>query len=257
MEQFYFKDVSLLITHYNRSLSLERLLNSFQSINCSFGEIVVSNDGGSAEHQAKLFELQQIHNFSLITTPNNKGLGNNLNKGQDAVSLPYTLYVQEDFVPAADFGQHFTHAVEIINERTEIDIVRFYAYFEYPYLKPYKNGFSEMVFKFWNAGYKKYYYYSDHPHLRRSDFLKKFGRYAEGVKGDVTEYNMMMSFLQKKGKGMFYVAFKSLFEQENTSEEPSTMKRNIWRESNSPFIKILREAYRHVKFRYDYLYGKF
>lgn len=257
MDQFYFKEVSLLITHYNRSQSLERLLNSFKAINCSFGEIVVSDDGANEEHKAKIVELQQSHNFSLVTTPINKGLGNNLNKGQDAVGLPFTLYVQEDFVPAADFGQHFADAFEIIKDRPDIDIVRFYAYFEYPYLKPYKNGFSEMEFRFWNSGYKKYYYYSDHPHLRRSGFLTKFGRYLEGANVDVTEYHMMMSFLQKKGKAMFYVAFKSLFEQTNSSAEPSTLKRNFWRESKNPMIDMLREVYRHLKFRYDYLFRKF
>jgi glycosyltransferase involved in cell wall biosynthesis len=257
MEQYQFNEVTLMITHYNRSLSLERLLNSFKSINCNFGEIVVSDDGSKPEHQAKLIALQQNHSFKLVTTPINKGLGNNLNKGQDAVSLPFTLYVQEDFVPVADFGLHFSHAFEILSERKEIDIVRFYAYFQYPYLKAFKNGFSEMKFRFWYPGYKKFYYYSDHPHVRRSEFLQKFGRYTEGTKGDVTEYNMMMSFLQKKGKGMFYVAFKSLFDQENSSAEPSTMKRNVWRESGNPFIKLLREGYRHIKFSFDYLFRKF
>ena len=37
------------------------------------------------------------------------GLGNNINKGQDAVKTPLTLYVQEDFTPAAIFPESFTH----------------------------------------------------------------------------------------------------------------------------------------------------
>lgn len=254
---YHFNEVSLLVTHYNRSKSLERLLASFKEIGCSFNEIVVSDDGSKPEHQVYLQQLQSQYPFRLITTPKNKGLGNNINKGQDAVQSPLTLYVQEDFVPDPFFGEHFTKALSILTERPDVDMVRFYAYFKYPYLKKVNKGFAEMVFKLWYPGYKKFYYYSDHPHVRRSEFLQKFGRYTEGVKGDVTEYNMMLAFLQKKGKGFFYEDFKSLFSQENSSEEPSTMKRNFWRESGNPLVTIMRHAYRHFKFNRDYLFRKF
>lgn len=246
-----------MITHYNRSRSLERLLQSFKDLSISFDAIVVSDDCSKPEHQTYLKNLETQFNFNLVTGPVNKGLGNNLNKGQDAVQTGLTLYIQEDFVPAPDFATHLANALDIMQERADIDMVRFYAYFKYPYLKEYKNGFSEMKFSFWYPGYKKFYYYSDHPHLRRSNFLQKFGRYKEGVKGDVTEYSMMMSFLQHKGKAMFYESFKSLLEQENSSAEPSTMKRNLWRESGNPIIKLMREIYRHLKFNIDYLFRKY
>src|SRR5690349_18417419 len=187
-EIHFFKDVTLLVTHYNRSHSLEHLLQSFRNINCMFEDVVVSDDGSKPEHLNYLWQLQKQYTFRVITTPVNKGLGNNINKGQDAVRTPYTLYVQEDFEPAHDFASHFVHALALMQEKQGIDVVRFYAYFKYPYLKPYKHGFSQMQFKWWLPGYKKFYAYSDHPHLRRSDFLEKFGRYPEGVKGDVTEY---------------------------------------------------------------------
>jgi glycosyltransferase involved in cell wall biosynthesis len=254
---YSFPSVSLLITHYNRSSSLERLLRSFLSLGISFGEIVVSDDGSRSEHLQSLQHLQTELGFRLITTPINKGLGNNINKGQEAVSLPYTLYVQEDFEPAADFATHFTHAFQILEDRQEIHMARFYAYFKYPYLKPIGNGFSDMIFRIWYPGYKKFYYYSDHPHLRRSDFLQQFGRYTEGVKGDVTEYRMMMSFLQKKGKAIYFDRYQDLFYQKNSANEPSTMKRTSLRESNNPFIFIAREIYRHLKFNFDYWLRKF
>ncbi len=253
-EIYFFKEVTLLVTHYNRSRSLEHLLQSFKNIHCVFEDIVVSDDGSKPEHLHYLRQLQKTYTFRIVTTPVNKGLGNNINKGQDAVRTPYTLYVQEDFEPAADFALHFTHAVNIMCEKEAIDVVRFYAYFKYPYLQPYKNGYSYMQFKWWLPGYKKFYAYSDHPHLRRSNFLQKFGRYPEGVKGDVTEYRMMMSFLKHKGKAMFYEDYRNLFYQKNSSAEPSTMKRNYWRESNNVAVHVLREAYRHFKFNYDLLF---
>ena len=104
---YKFDDVSLLITHYNRSESLESLLNAFKALNCAFDEIVVSDDGSAEFHLAKLKSLQDSFNFKLITTAKNKGLGNNLNKGQAAVTMASTLYVQEDFIPTPLFPENF------------------------------------------------------------------------------------------------------------------------------------------------------
>lgn len=223
MEPILFKDITLLVTHYNRSRSLERLLEAFTDRNIKFGDIVVSDDCSKPNHQAYIQTLQSKFSFRLISGAVNKGLGHNLNKGQEAVNTPLTLYIQEDFIPAPDFANQLTNALEIMEEQEDMDMVRFYAYTQYPHLKQYKNGFSEMEFKFWSFNYKKYYYYSDHPHLRRSNFLEKFGRYKEGVKGDQTEYHMMMSFLQKKGKAMFYQDYQGLLKQENNAVEPITM----------------------------------
>ncbi len=259
MGGYHFDTVTLLVTHYNRSSSLERLLRSFSKINCSFGDIVVSDDGSKAEHVDAAKALSQEMRFRLITTPKNAGLGNNINKGQDAVNTPYTLYVQEDFEPANNFGVHFSAALLIMEERKDMDVARFYAYFKYPYLKKIRHGFSEMKFSFWKPGYAKFYAYSDHPHLRRSNFFDRFGRYAEGVKGDITEYRMMLSFLQHNGKGIYYENFKSLFDQKNSNEEPSTMigTRNYWRESDNGIVWLMREVYRYLKFNFDYLFKKF
>lgn len=244
--------VTLLITHYNRTASLERLLNAFKERNIKFSEIIVSDDGSLPENIEKLDKLRNEYDFKLLTVPKNRGLGNNINKGQKAVKTAYTLYVQEDFIPCEDYSKHLLNAQNILDSKNEIDIIRFYAYFKYPYLKPYKNEFSEMIFKIWYPGYRKFYIYSDHPHLRRSNFLEKFGEYTEGTKGDVTEYNMMMSFLKKKGKAMFHERYREIFSQENSSEEPSTMKRNFWRETENPIVTGMRHLYRHLKFNFDY-----
>jgi glycosyltransferase involved in cell wall biosynthesis len=250
--EYFFKDVTLLVTHYNRSQSLEQLLQSFQNLHCRFEDIVVSDDGSKPEHVNYLKALQNEYSFRLITAPVNKGLGNNINKGQDAVNTALTLYVQEDFTPTAVFPEKFTTALELINQKSDVDVVRFYAYFEYPYLKEVANGFYNMDFRIWKPGYRKFYIYSDHPHLRRTDFFKKFGRYVEGQKGDATEYAMMMSFLKKGGKALFYKDFTGLFLQKNSEAEPSTMKRNMWRESDNFVLTGLRHVYRHLKFNLDY-----
>jgi glycosyltransferase involved in cell wall biosynthesis len=254
-----FEEVTLLITHYNRSQSLQRLLQTFNEQEFVFGGIVVSDDGSKPQHLEKLAELQKIYNYQLITTPVNKGLGNNINKGQDAVKTPYTLYVQEDFEPKPAFANHFKDALGFMSEDSELDIARFYAYFKYPYLKPYGKGFSQMMFSpnFFDNNHIKFYVYSDHPHLRRSTFLQKFGRYPEGIKGDITEYRMALSFVQKKGKGLFFDEFNDLFYQKNSADEPSTMNRANWRESRNPFALTARAVYlqfKLLKWTYSYYF---
>ncbi|WP_255478542.1 glycosyltransferase, partial [Rufibacter sp. XAAS-G3-1] len=246
---YYFPDVTLLVTHYNRSGSLERLLGSCRERGCSFGDIVVSDDGSRPEHLSAVRALQGRYGFRLVTTPENRGLGNNINKGQDAVSTPLTLYVQEDFVPTAAFPEHFRDAVEIMRQERQWDLITFYAYFAYPYLRPYKKGFSEKLYKPWYTNYLKFYYYGDHPHLRRSDFLHRFGRYVEGKNGDVTELTMSLSFIKNNGKGLLFDDCHSLFIQKNTSEEPSTATfRKSWKEQKHVAVLFLRWMYLKYKF---------
>ena len=245
-----FKGVALLITHYNRSKSLERLLTSFKTQDIIFGGIVVSDDCSKPEHVAYIKTLHNNFDFKLITTPKNGGLGNNINKGQDAVTTPYTLYVQEDFDPKPGFAHHLQDAYGYLETDKGLDIARFYAYFKYPYVKSYGKGFSEMVFHIspLYTNHIKFYVYSDHPHLRRSSFLEKFGRYAEGLNVDITEYNMALSFIKKKGRGIFYDKFTELFDQKNSSTEPSTASyRPDWRAGNSPLVLSLRAIYVKVK----------
>jgi len=251
MNAFNFHGVTLLITHYNRSSSLERLLNSFESLNCRFDEIVVSDDGSNKEQLAHISNLQQRFSFRLIGAETNQGLGHNLNKGQQAVRSPLTLYVQEDFIPTPLFPENFQNAITLFDEDAKLDVVRFYAYFAYPYLKPIKFGYSEMLIEPWQLNYKKIYAYSDHPHLRRSTFLERFGKYAEGIKGDRTEYRMCVSFIQNHGKGVFFNDFSSLFKQVNSEDEPSTMQRSNLTQSKNPLIKLARDVYRQIKYNYD------
>ena len=243
----HFSGVTLLITHYNRSGSLARLLKAFQELDCAFDDIVVSDDSSKPEHLRAIQALKGEFKFRLVTTPQNRGLGNNINKGQDAVKTPYTLYVQEDFVPKATFVSYFRSALGIMHKEMKWDIIRFYAYFPYPFLKPYGQGFSEMIYSSWTTNHLKFYFYSDHPHLRRSSFFHKFGRYAEGIKSDRTEFLMCLSVLKRRAKGLFLTDFNSMFDQVNPPDEPSTIGRADWRQSKAPFFLLVRWFY--LKFR--------
>ncbi|WP_231427166.1 glycosyltransferase [Pedobacter sp. Leaf250] len=249
-----FSAISLLITHYNRPGSLANLLQTLKKHNCNFGEIVVSDDGSKPIFQNQLHQLRQEYNFKLVGTEINRGLGNNLNKGQDAVTRPFTLYLQEDFEPSVLFPDKLRTALEAMEKDSSLDIVKFYAYFAFPYLKPYSKDFDEMYIPTLALDYDKIYFYTDHPHLRRSTFFSKFGRYPEGIKGDITEYKMCISFIQNKGKGIFYKDFANLLHQKNSENEPSTMQRANWKQRPNFLVKILRDTYRQVKYNMDILF---
>ncbi len=255
-DHYYFEDVSLLVTHYNRSKSLERLLVSLEQQGCFFKEIVVSDDCSNEEHIDYMEKLRTKFDFTLVIADRNGGLGKNMNKGQDAVKTPYTLYVQEDFIALDGSCTHLQRGKQLLDERADFDMVRFYAYVNYPFLKPYKYGFSEMIFRFWSPGLDKFPYYSDHPHLRRNTFTGKFGRYPEGLSGDKTEFIMMMSFLRNNGKAYFFNDYKGVFEQANTAIEPSTMKRGLLRNSSNVFIVFIRTIYRYLNYYFGYLFGR-
>ena len=246
--EYTFPGVTLMITHYNRSGSLERLLSSLKDLGCRFDDIVVSDDNSKPQHLEKLQALQPVYNFRLITAPVNKGFANNINKGQDAVKTPYTLYIQEDFVPSAIFPEHLKDALDFMNEDKELDYARFWSFYKYPTVRPFKKGFSKPYYSPFSLNHRKFFIYSDNPHLRRSNFLQKFGRYQEDIDGNISEYRMSLSFMQKKGKGLFYDAYDTLFEHKNSPDEPSSFDRPEWKQRKQLHILFLRWLYLKYKF---------
>jgi glycosyltransferase involved in cell wall biosynthesis len=259
-ESKHYDEITLLITHYNRSLSLERLLKSFKEKHISFNEILVSDDSSKSEHLMNLKLFEERYGIRLLLTEKNKGLANNINKGQRSVKSPYTLYIQEDFIPTDRFYQSLSDGLSLIQEYPEIDLVRFYAYRKYPYLMPLKNGFSWMQFHFWYPNAYQFNCYSDHPHLRRSNFLDKFGDYKEGIKSDRAEFRMVISFLRHKGKAIIHKDYRELLLQENSAREPSQVRRMKLKQqyqlSGFFLIKMVRSIYRNIKFRIEYLFLK-
>jgi len=259
--RYHFQDVTLLITHYNRNRSLEALLKSFRSLNCTFDDIVVADDGSKPEILERVKGLQQKYSFNLITSSQNKGLANNLNKGQQAVKTTYTLYVQEDFIAKSAFPDNFKRALQIITTDKSIDTIRFYSYFPYPHTESYDEVYDEMIFKpsFLKWSHLKFYVYSDHPHLRLSSFNEKFGTYPEGIHSDKAEFDMSLSFIKKGGKGLLAKNYTENFDQINSTIEPSTISRQAWKEKNTFLINSLKEGfyiYRYIKNTIQLLFKK-
>lgn len=256
MNEHIFHDTTLYITHYNRSASLERLLETIIDLNCVFAEIVISDDGSKPEHINHIKNLQEKFKFRLVSSPVNRGLGNNLNKGLETIETPFILYIQEDFIPTQKFVSIYQSSLDILESDKDIDLIRFYASTTYPYQKFFNADYVELDYHFWKLDYHKIYVYGDQPHVRRNTFLKKFGKYKEGIHGDKTEYAMCISFLQNKGRALLYKDFKSLFTHNNTIFEPSTMARQPLKNSNKFAIRLLRDVYRFIKYNFDIVFMK-
>ncbi|PQA53216.1 glycosyltransferase family 2 protein [Siphonobacter curvatus] len=259
----HFESITLLITHFNRSHSLERLLQSLETLKLSFGEIIVSDGGSNGEHFEAVLQQKERYSFTLLSTSVNKGLGNSINVGQDFSKTPYLLYVQEDFVPLPAFRQALANGLNLMDEESEWDIVRFYAFpwAKYPYLKNYKKGFSRMQFNLapWYINHHKFYLYSDHPHLKRNTFSDKFGRYLETLSGDTTEMSMCRSFLKNHGKGLFYNDYKDLFEHVNSAEEPGQYRpvnQASRKLSEIPWVYNAYLKYKTMKETFSYVLAK-
>lgn len=246
-----YKDVTLLITHYNRTNSLERLLISVQKLDVVFAEVIVSDDASDEAHLLLLKELQSVYHFTIITAEKNGGLAANINKGQRAVTSAYILYVQEDFEITPFFKSVLPEAVSLMEADKGLDLVRFFAHFRYPYLEPYQGDFEEVSIPGLALDYTKIYAYSDTPHLKRVSFEKKFGAYREDLVADRMEYRMCLSFIANKGRCIINRHYASLFIHENLSVEPSTAKRPFRQSSKDFLIQIARFWYRQIRYNWD------
>ena len=247
-----FENTTLLITHYNRSASLVKLLKALNDYKILFKEIIISDDSSHQEHLDAIRSVHSTYNFTLLESKTNGGLGYNLNKGIDAVKTEYLLYIQEDFYPTDLFFDRLEEAHNILKEDPNIDLVRFFSYFKLPFQRPYSDHFSTIDFHFFALNNKQFHIYSDHPHLRRKSFTDKFGTYPVGQRPDKTEYWMVIKFLQRKGKALIINDHQSLLRL-NNDEEGSTYQTNYWRQSNRFFVIWLRNLYRFVKYRFNYL----
>lgn len=248
-----YKDVTLLITHYNRPHSLERLLLSLKNAGLGFGAIVVSDDASDGAHFSTLLALQKVYPFVIVPGTVNQGLGHNLNKGQRQVTTPYVLYIQEDFEFTPLFVAALPEATALLSKDAGLDLVRFFAHFRYPYLVPYSTDFEEVSIPFLSTNYNKIYSYSDTPHLRRADFERKFGPYREGINADRTEYYMCISFIKNKGRCVISKQYAGLFTHQNLAEEPSTIHRPGRQFKNGFLIRTARYCYRQLRYNFDLL----
>ena len=125
-------DLSILITHYNRSEALKACLEAIDAVgfSCNY-EIVISDDGSNEAH---LNHIKTLKYDQLLSSEGNQGLTNNINKGLKACKGAYILYCQEDFLLSPQVACVLDECLDLLKNNV-LDMVRLTANYRFNYLK--------------------------------------------------------------------------------------------------------------------------
>lgn len=178
-------DLSVLFVTYNRSDLLEIAYSSIQE-RMDFGalrvEYVVADDGSDPAH---ICVLQRLHFDARILWPVNSGLGANCNRGLAESRGDYILQIQDDceFVGPRTL---LATSLEIMQTDPEVGIIQLTNQTpDVPHdVRHLADGTPYLVFVNDGQQHKRdcgARPYSDQPHLKRKQFTRDVGQYAEGV----------------------------------------------------------------------------
>lgn len=178
-------DVSVLLVTYNRADLLEQTFHHLRERLNTSGltlEYVITDDASASEHLEKVLALPAGKH---VTTPVNRGLGNNCNKGIAACAGKLIFQLQDDweFLGPADV---LKTAMRILDADPEIGVVQLIdAVPELPHeLRTLADGTTYRAFA--NDGLSQRRPsgarpYSDQPHVKHRQFIHDIGPYQEGV----------------------------------------------------------------------------
>jgi glycosyltransferase involved in cell wall biosynthesis len=190
------KQISFLITHYNRPDDLLQCLTAIKSLNVSNSEIVVCDDASQEEH---LKTIQDYEIDQLIVSKTNQGLAANINKGVNACKGEYIIYCQEDFLLSPQISGVLSECLDLL-QQGKVDLIRFTSNFAFNKLVPLTNAVSLIPkFSFQNF-LQNYYQYSDHPFVTKKSFYDRYGTYLEQTSGRYGETEYAIRILKSNAK---------------------------------------------------------
>lgn len=189
--------LSVLITHYNRPEALAICIAAIRKLEFSVPiELVVSDDGSKPEH---VKELHKLAIDTLVTTPTNKGLASNLNRGIKACKGNYIMYVQEDFIIKPEILQVLSESMSLLDSNT-LDMVRFRANYVFNHLIPLTAHINKIPkFSFRNFNINTFQY-SDNPFLTTPAFFERLDYFLENTSGPYGETEFAIRVLNSKAK---------------------------------------------------------
>jgi len=187
--------VSVVFITYNRP---DFLVDSIKAIrnNCKYPnlELIVSDDG--TKPSIKKF-LHDLAIDKLVTSETNQGLGANSNKGIKAATGEYILHLQDDF-ECVSTEPFIEKSIQIIKNHSDVGLVRLHHSTRFPnkidYKLPDGTPYSILGFDQPKDMKNNIYIYSDHPHLKKSNFHDKSGYFTEGLKVGETEDDFCKRF---------------------------------------------------------------
>lgn len=190
------KQISFLITHYNRPKDLLQCLAAIKSLKVEDSEIVVCDDASLEEH---LKTIQDYETDQLIVSKTNQGLAANINKGIAACQGEYIIYCQEDFLLSPQISRILPECLDLL-QQGKLDMIRFTSNFAFNKLFPLTNAVSLIPkFSFQNF-LQNYYQYSDHPFVTKKSFYHRYGPYLEQTSGRYGETEYAIRILKSNAK---------------------------------------------------------
>ena len=229
--------ISFLITHYNRPDDLFQCISGIQNLKIANYEIVVSDDGSTAEN-IKLIENDAID--KLILAPKNQGLAANINKGIKACEGEYIVYCQEDFVLDANLSTSLPECIDLLKSN-KVDMVRFTSNVVFTKLLPLTQGI-DLIPKFSFKNFQtNYYQYSDHPFIVKKNFYETYGYYLENTSGRYGETEYAIRILKSKAKiGMTKKVFASVVDGSISVLANESGQKNKKVKLFKPMLKLVR-----------------
>ena len=190
------KQISFLITHYNRPDDLAKCLAAIRNLNILDSEIVVCDDASEKRHLEKIKGFQMDH---LIVAEVNRGLAANINKGIAVCQGKYIVYCQEDFILNPKIIEILPQCSDLL-ESKKVDMIRFTSNLVFNKLIPLTTTISLIPkFSFQNF-FQNYYQYSDHPFITTRSFYDKYGTYLEDTSGRYGETEYAIRILKSNAK---------------------------------------------------------
>jgi glycosyltransferase involved in cell wall biosynthesis len=113
------KQISFLITHYNRPDDLAKCLAAVRNLNLQDSEIVVCDDASHEKH----LKIIQDYQIDQLVAEVNQGLAANINR-YCSLSGEYIVYCQEDFILNPKIIEILPECMGLLKEE-KVDMIRF------------------------------------------------------------------------------------------------------------------------------------
>ena len=231
------KQISFLITHYNRPDDLLQCIGAIKKLEVVDSEIVVCDDASQEEH---LKTIQDYEIDQLILSKTNQGLAANINKGIKECQGEYIIYCQEDFLLNPSITSILPECLDLL-QQGKVDLIRFTSNFAFNKLIPLTNAVSLIPkFSFQNF-LQNYYQYSDHPFVTKKSFYDRYGTYLEQTSGRYGETEYAIRILKSNAKiGITNQRLASTIEGSQSVLVNESLAANKEYTLNKKWVKIAR-----------------
>jgi glycosyltransferase involved in cell wall biosynthesis len=230
--------VSVVVVGYNRLELLRKTITSFLNTTTyprNSLELILCDDGSpeSVQDQMRLLPFDVF-----LMASENRGMGNNTNKGIRAAAGAYILQLQDDWECGGprDFIEA---ALDLLEERSDVALISLWEPLVGPLERRKLNsGRIAQIYtnrKEWRSNVCEYVY-SDRPHLKRRTLHETLGFYLEGKAVDKVELDFCRRFEKASAANAAFIEGYSCFTHTGTgaSFNPCQTRQQPWR-------KLLRQ----------------